>query len=71
MKYKKEFENQNIYIDKLKCFLIGNDENKEIISKFIPNLFDYDVDNTKTESEPNSTNAKRKTKRSKPTDLAV
>jgi hypothetical protein len=31
MKYKKEFENTNVYVDKTKCFFVANEENKEIL----------------------------------------
>ena len=61
MEYKKEFEETNVYIDKLKCFMICNEENKEILAKFIPTLFNYDVD-IKTKSKPSRVNVKRKTK---------
>ena len=62
MEYKKEFENSNVYIDKLKCFMVANTENKEILAKFIPTLFNYDVDIKTTESEPTRTYTKRKAK---------
>ena len=71
MEYKKEFENTNVYIDKLKCFMLCNEENKEILAKFIPIIFENDVNTTAIEPKSNSTNAKRKTKRSKSVDLAV
>ena len=71
MEYKKEFENTNVYIDKLKCFMVCNEENKEILAKFIPIIFEYDVNTKAIEPKCDSNNTKRKTKRSKPTDLAV
>ena len=71
MKYKKEFENTNVYVDKLKCFFVANEENKEILIKFTTIIFENDVNTKAIESKCDSTNTKRKTKRSKPTDLAV
>lgn len=62
MEYKKEFEETNVYIDKLKCFMICNEENKEILAKFIPTLFNYDVDIKTTKSKPTRTYTKRKAK---------
>ncbi len=39
MEYKENFKGQNVYIDKIKGFLVCNDENKEILFKFCPNIF--------------------------------
>ena len=39
MEYKKEFKNQSVYIDKIKGFLVANEENKEILFKLLPNIF--------------------------------
>ena len=39
MEYKEEFKGQNVWIDKLKMFLVANDENKDILFKFCPNIF--------------------------------
>jgi hypothetical protein len=71
MKYKKEFENTNVYVDKTKCFFVANEENKEILIKLVPIIFENDVNTKDTEPKSNSVDAKRETKRSKPTDLAV
>ncbi len=62
MEYKKQFEGTNVYVDKLKAFFIANNENKHILSKFIPTIFDYDVDIKTTEFKPSRVNVKRKTK---------
>jgi hypothetical protein len=71
MEYKKEFENTNVYVDKTKCFFVANADNKEFLVKLVPIIFENDVNTTAIEHKPNSTNTKRKTKRSKPTDLDV
>jgi hypothetical protein len=63
MKYKKEFEGQNVWVDKVKSFLGCNQENQEILFKFIPNIFENDVTDTASEPKPISTNVKRKSKR--------
>jgi hypothetical protein len=39
MEYKENFKGQNVWIDKLKMFLVANEENKEILFKFCPNIF--------------------------------
>jgi len=39
MEYKENFKSQNVYIDKIKGFLVANDENKDILFKFCPNIF--------------------------------
>ena len=39
MEYKEEFKGQNVWIDKLKMFLVANDENKDILFKFCSNIF--------------------------------
>ena len=39
MEYKEEFKGQNVWIDKLKMFLVANDENKDILFKFCHNIF--------------------------------
>ena len=62
MEYKKEFENSNVYIDKLKCFMICNEENKEILAKFIPIIFKNDVNTKASEPEHRRTYTKRKAK---------
>ena len=62
MEYKKQFEGTNVYVDKLKAFFIANNENKHILAKFIPTLFNYDVDIKTTKSKPTRVNVKRKTK---------
>lgn len=62
MEYKKEFENSNVYIDKLKCFMVANEENKEILAKFIPIIFENDVNTKASEPKPSRVNVKRKTK---------
>ena len=62
MEYKKEFKETNVYIDKLKCFMICNEENKEILAKFIPIIFENDVNTKASKPERNRTYTKRKTK---------
>jgi hypothetical protein len=39
MEYLGNFKGQNVYIDKIKGFLVANDENKEILFKLLPNIF--------------------------------
>ena len=39
MKYRKEFEGQQVYIYKIKGFLVANDDNKDILFKLLPNIF--------------------------------
>ena len=39
MEYKEEFKDQSVWIDKIKCFLVANEENKEILFKLLPNIF--------------------------------
>jgi hypothetical protein len=39
MEYKENFKGQNVYIDKIKGFLVANEENKDILFKFCPNIF--------------------------------
>ena len=39
MEYKLEFKGQSVWIDKIKCFLVANEENKEILFKLLPNIF--------------------------------
>ena len=39
MEYKENFKGQNVYIDKIKSFLVANEENKEILFKLLPNIF--------------------------------
>lgn len=39
MEYNENFKGQNVWIDKLKMFLVANDENKDILFKFCPNIF--------------------------------
>jgi hypothetical protein len=39
MEYKENFKGQNVWIDKLKMFLVANEENKDILFKFCPNIF--------------------------------
>lgn len=39
MEYKENFKGQNVWVDKLKMFLVANDENKDILFKFCPNIF--------------------------------
>ena len=63
MKYKKEFEGQNVWVDKVKSFLECNQENQEILFKFIPNIFENDVTDKENDPKPISTNVKRKSKR--------
>lgn len=39
MEYKEEFKNQSVWIDKIKGFLVANEENKEILFKLLPFIF--------------------------------
>lgn len=39
MEYLENFKGQNVYIDKIKSFLVANEENKEILFKLLPNIF--------------------------------
>lgn len=39
MEYKEEFKEQSVWIDKIKGFLVANEENKEILFKLLPNIF--------------------------------
>ena len=39
MEYKENFKSQNVYVDKIKTFLVANEENKEILFKLLPNIF--------------------------------
>ena len=39
MEYKEEFKEQNVYVDKIKGFLMANEENKEILFKLLPSIF--------------------------------
>ena len=39
MEYLDNFKGQNVYVDKIKGFLVANDENKEILFKLLPNIF--------------------------------
>ena len=39
MEYLENFKGQNVWIDKLKMFLVANEENKEILFKLLPNIF--------------------------------
>lgn len=39
MEYKENFKGQNVWVDKIKGFLVANDENKEILFKFLPQIF--------------------------------
>ena len=39
MEYLENFKGQNVWIDRLKSFLVANEENKEILFKFCPNIF--------------------------------
>jgi hypothetical protein len=71
MKYKKEFENTNVYVDKIKNFIIANEDNKEILIKFIPQIFENDVDYSQSQAKPVSNNAKRKGRPRKSVKLAV
>ena len=39
MEYKEEFKDQNVYVDKIKGFLVANENNKEILFKLLPSIF--------------------------------
>lgn len=74
MEYKQDFKGQNVYVDKIKSFLVANEENKTILFNFCPsifieitnlveNIFENDVTDTENDPKPISTNVKRKSKR--------
>ena len=39
MEYKEEFKGQSVWLDKIKGFLVANEENKEILFKLLPSIF--------------------------------
>ena len=39
MEYKQEFKDQSVWLDKIKGFLVANEENKEILFKLLPSIF--------------------------------
>lgn len=39
MEYNENFKGQSVWIDKIKGFLVANEENKEILFKLLPNIF--------------------------------
>ena len=39
MEYLENFKGQSVWIDKIKGFLVANEENKEILFKLLPNIF--------------------------------
>lgn len=39
MEYKENFKGQSVWIDKIKGFLVANEENKEILFKLLPQIF--------------------------------
>ncbi len=39
MEYLENFKGQNVYVDKIKTFLVANEENKDILLRFCPNIF--------------------------------
>lgn len=39
MEYNENFKGQSVWIDKIKAFLVANEENKEILFKLLPNIF--------------------------------
>jgi len=39
MEYKENFKGQSVWVDKIKGFLVANEENKEILFKFCPFIF--------------------------------
>ena len=39
MEYKENFKEQNVWVDRIKTFLLANEENKEILFKLLPNIF--------------------------------
>lgn len=39
MEYKEEFKEKSVWIDRIKGFLVANEENKDILLKFCPNIF--------------------------------
>lgn len=74
MEYKQEFKDQSVWVDRIKTFLVANEENKTILFNFCPfifveitnlveNIFENDVTDTASEPKPISTNVKRKSKR--------
>lgn len=39
MEYLENFKGQSVWIDRIKTFLVANEENKEILFKLLPNIF--------------------------------
>lgn len=39
MEYKEEFKEKSVWIDRIKGFLVANENNKEILFKLLPNIF--------------------------------
>ena len=39
MEYLEKFKGQSVWIDRIKTFLVANEENKEILFKLLPNIF--------------------------------
>lgn len=39
MEYLDNFKGQSVWIDKIKGFLVANEENKEILFKLLPSIF--------------------------------
>ena len=39
MEYNENFKGQSVWIDRIKTFLVANEENKEILFKLLPNIF--------------------------------
>lgn len=39
MEYLENFKGQSVWLDKVKCFFVCNEENKKILFKFLPQIF--------------------------------
>jgi hypothetical protein len=59
MEYKEEFKEQSVWIDRIKGFLVANDENKEILFKLLPNIF-VEITNFNETKQPKRVLSSRK-----------
>jgi hypothetical protein len=62
MEYLENFKGQNVYIDKIKGFLVANEENKEILFKLLPNIFQEISNLVENKSKPRVLSNRKKPK---------
>jgi hypothetical protein len=62
MEYLENFKGQNVYIDKIKGFLVANDENKDILFKLLPNIFVEITNFNETKSKKRVLSNRKKSK---------